>query len=59
MTVNKKEKVMSLLVKAWCLSMLAICLITWVREGWNAVTLQLLGSKQFTKQVITKECFSK
>jgi len=24
-------------------------LITRVREGWNAVTLQLLDSKQFTK----------
>ena len=49
MTVNKKEKVVSLLVKAWCLSMLAVCLITWVKEGWNAVTLQLLDCKQFTK----------
>jgi hypothetical protein len=49
MTVNKKEKVVSLLVKAWCMSMLAVCLITWVRDGWNAVTLQLLDSKQFTK----------
>ena len=47
--VNRKEKVVSLLVKAWCLSMLAVCLITWVGEGWNALTLQLLDSKQFTK----------
>ena len=47
--VNNKEKVVSLLVKAWCMSMLAVCLITWVKEGWNAVTWQLLDCKQFTK----------